>query len=192
MAPKAKITREDIIKTTLNLVRAHGEQAINARAIAAALNCSTQPIFSNFTSMNELQRTTCAAAYDIYLQFIKTEIESKKYPKYKSYGMAYIRFAKEERELFKLLFMRDRTNEDTSPSPDFKEAVQIIAEANSITNEAATRMHLEMWAFVHGIATMLITSFLALDWDCIEFMLTDIYKGIQATHTAEDKSNARN
>ena len=39
MPPKVKITREDIIKTAIELVRANGEEAINARAIAAALNC---------------------------------------------------------------------------------------------------------------------------------------------------------
>ena len=34
-----------------------------------------------------------------------------KYPPYKASGIAYIQFAKEEKELFKLLFMRDRTGE---------------------------------------------------------------------------------
>jgi hypothetical protein len=44
MPPKVKITKEEIIQTALFLVRENGEQAINARAIATALHCSTQPI----------------------------------------------------------------------------------------------------------------------------------------------------
>ena len=56
MPPKVKITKEDIIKTAIELVRREGTGALNARAIAAALSCSTQPIFSNFETMDELQK----------------------------------------------------------------------------------------------------------------------------------------
>ena len=56
MPPRVKITKEDIIKTALELVRVGGEGAINARSIAGALGSSTQPIFSNFSSMEELEK----------------------------------------------------------------------------------------------------------------------------------------
>lgn len=182
MPPKVRITKEDIIVTALDLLRENGDTAINARSIAAALNCSTQPIFSNFATMDELQNAVLKAAYDLYYDFLKREVESGKYPKYKSFGMAYIRFANEERELFKLLFMRDRTGEDMSPSSDFEESVQMIMNANGVTREKAMLMHMESWAFVHGIGTMLATSFLHLDWEFISDMLTDVYQGIRARH----------
>ena len=38
----------------IEIVRINGEQAINARSIAATLNCSTQPVFSNFSSIIHL------------------------------------------------------------------------------------------------------------------------------------------
>jgi AcrR family transcriptional regulator len=57
MPPKVKITKKDIINTTISLVREGGADAINARGIANALNCSTQPIFSNFDSMEDLERS---------------------------------------------------------------------------------------------------------------------------------------
>lgn len=187
MPPKVKITRDDIIKTALELVRKSGTEAINARAVAASLNCSTQPVFSNFQTMWELQLALIGAAYERYIGFIKNEVDSGKYPKYKAYGMAYVRFAKDERELFKLLFMRDRTGEDMSPSPDFEAAVQMIMEANGVTPEVARLMHLEIWACVHGIGAMLATSFLTLDRELISDMLTDVYQGIRKRHLPEDK-----
>lgn len=186
MPPKVKITKEDIIITALELVRNQGEEAINARAIASSLSCSTQPIFSNFSSMEELEEKTIFAAYELYLDFIKNEVASGKYPQYKSFGMAYVRFAKEEKNLFKFLFMRDRSNEEASFSPDFEESVQMIMNANGVTREKATLMHLESWACVHGIATMLVTSFFSLDWELISDILTDIYLGIRARHTSEE------
>ena len=188
MPPKARITREDITATALTLVREKGESAINARAIANSLQCSTQPIFSNFETMEKLREAVIYAAYECYCGFLKSETESGKYPPYKAFGMAYIRFAREEKELFRLLFMRDRSGEDTSAlAPDFEESVRMLMQANGISEESARLMHLEMWTAVHGIATMTATSFLDLDDDLISDMLSDIYQGIRARINREEK-----
>lgn len=187
MPPRVKITKENIVKTAIELVREGGAESINARAVAAALDCSTQPVFSNFKSMEELLDAAIAAAYEIYFGFISKEVESDKYPKYKAFGMAYIRFAREEKELFKLLFMRDREGEDLTPTSDFTESVKLIMEANGISEEKATLLHLEMWSCVHGIGTMLATSFLSLDEELISQMTSDVYNGVRSRILAEEK-----
>ena len=179
MPPKVKITKKDIIDKALDLVRKGGADAINARGIANALNCSTQPIFSNFDSMEDLERSVFVAAFEKYLGFISSELKSEKYPPYKAYGMAYIRFAKEEKELFKLIFMCDRQGEEVAPSSDFESAVEMIMKANNCDRDTAELLHLEMWACVHGIGTMLATSFLELDFELISRMLTDVYQGLR-------------
>ena len=180
MPPRVKITQENIIKTAVELVRMHGAQALNARGVAAALNCSTQPIFSNFASMDDLLAATVGAAYGVYQDFIKRELESGKYPQYKAFGMAYIRFAKEEKELFKLLFMCDTTRQSFTPTQDFDASVSMIMRMNGMDKATAELLHLEMWVCVHGIATIHATSFLSLEWDLVERMLTDVYQGIRA------------
>ena len=186
MPPKVKVTKKEIVDTALALCRGNGPSAVNARAIAASLNCSTQPIFSNFQTMDDLQTETVAAAYELYLDYLKREAESGKYPAYKSYGLAYVRFAKDEKELFKLLFMRDRSQEDTSLlSVDFETSVQMIMQANGVTLEKARLMHMEMWTCVHGIGVMLATSFLPLEWELISNMMSDVYQGIRARHLTE-------
>lgn len=183
MPPKVKVTKEDIINATVQLVRESGAEAINARAIANALNCSTQPVFSNFQTMAELRAEAIAVAYEIYSSFLKREAEKCEYPKYKAFGMAYIRFAKEEKELFKLLFMRDRTEEDTAVMTDDVDAsVEYIMNSSGVTREKALLMHLEIWTSVHGIAVMIATSFLSFDWKMISDILSDVYQGIRARH----------
>lgn len=186
MPPKVKVTKKDIVAGALALVRESGAAAINARSIATALGCSTQPVYSNFATMEALQQAVVESAYDIYFGFIRREVEAGEYPQYKSFGMAYIRFAEEEKELFKLLFMRDRKGQTPAPSPDFEASVEMIMQANGITRDKAELMHLEMWSCVHGIGTMLATSFLSLDWKLISDMLTDIYQGIRRRHLSED------
>ena len=187
MPPKVKITREEIIKTTLELVKASGEESINARAVATAINCSTQPIFSNFASIDELRTVVIGEAYNLYLEFVKKEIASGKYPEYKAFGMAYIRFAMNEKELFKLLFMRDRTGEDISPTADFEHSAEFISKANGVSIETARLMHLEMWACVHGIGVMIATRFLPLDSELASDMLSDVYQGIRLKYVTEEK-----
>ena len=55
MPPKIRITKEDILSTAVEIVRQEGAAALNARAIASSLHCSTQPIFSNFETMDVLR-----------------------------------------------------------------------------------------------------------------------------------------
>ena len=185
MPPKVKITKKEIVRAALALVREQGAEALCARSVAGALGCSTQPVFSNFSSMEALAQATVRAAYEVYLGFLKDEVTLGKYPKYKCFGMAYIRFAREEKELFKLLFLRDRKGEELTPSADFSASVEMIMEANGIPRATAERMHLEIWTCVHGIGTMLVTSFLPLDEALISEMLTDIYQGVRARHLQE-------
>lgn len=187
MPPRVRITKDEIVQTALGLLRKEGETAINARSIAAALNCSTQPVFSNFATMEELQKAVAAAAYDLYLAFLQNEVEKGEYPPYKAFGMAYIRFAKEEKVLFKLLFMCDRKGEALNPTTDFSSSVEMIMKANGIPRETAERMHLEMWACVHGIGVMLATSFFAPEWELISDMLTDVYQGLRARYLGKEK-----
>ena len=187
MPPKVKVAREDIISAALDIVRKEGRDNLNARTVAKALSCSTQPIFSNFATMDELDSAVISAAYSRYLGFLRSEEERGEYPRYKSYGMAYIRFAKEEKELFKLLFMRDRSGEEWTATPDFCESVKMIMQNNGMTEEAATKIHLTLWSTVHGIATMQATSFLELSNELVSELISEVYKGICGNNAAEVK-----
>jgi AcrR family transcriptional regulator len=189
MPPKVKVTKKEIIDTALALCRGNGPSAVNARAIAAVLGCSTQPIFSNFATMEALEQATLEAAYACYLGFLEREAARGEYPTYKAYGMAYIHFAREERELFRLLFMCDREGKEPIATPDFDASVDMIMKASGLSRERAHLLHLEMWSTVHGIATMSATSFLDLDEALVGRMLTDVYQGVRARHISEETEN---
>ena len=185
MPPKIRITKTDIVRAALDLVRKDGETALNARSVAMALGCSTQPVFSNFATMEQLQEAVCAAAYEHYLQYLQQEVESGAYPQYKAFGMAYIQFAYEEKALFRLLFMCDRTGKSMTPTADFALSVELLQSALGLTKETAERMHLQMWVFVHGIGTMLATSFAEPEWEKISNMITDIYQALRERYIRE-------
>ncbi len=187
MPPKVKITKEKIINAAVEIVRRDGASAVNARMIAKELNCSTQPVFSNFATMEELRVSIVSAANALYREYTEREIASRKYPIYKATGMAYIRFAREEKELFKLLFMRDRSSENIAEDTEDSNRLYTLVESNTgVSDDAAKLFHLEMWAYVHGIAAMTATDYLELDTELISEMLTDAFQGLKKRY--EEKS----
>lgn len=189
MAPKRKISKQDIINASVEMVREKGVEVLNARALASHIGCSTQPIFSNYSSMEELRKDVLLSAASVYESYVTTELNANRYPKYKATGMAYICFAKEEKELFKLLFMRDRTKEMINDSDAITEnVISIIQNTIGLSKEQARRFHLEMWIYVHGIATILATSYLPLEWEDISSMVTDAYEGLKKRYVIKEKS----
>lgn len=186
MAPRVKVTKEDIIKAAVEIVRNSGAQSINARTVASVLNCSTQPVFSNFATMDELRLAVVEKADMMCQEYMRREVERGEYPTYKANGMAYIRFAKEEKELFKLLYMRDRSKELIPEGAGLTDEMEAIVHNNTgLGGLDAKLFHLEMWAYVHGIATMFATGFLDLDWELVSKMLTDSYRGLRKQYGME-------
>ncbi len=184
MPPKIKVTKEDIITASVEIVRKMGAESLNARTVALLLGCSTQPIFSNFSSMEELRLEVVKSADLLCREYMKREVESGLFPVYKANGMAYIRFAKEEKELFKLLYMRDRTGEDYTVN-DASGMEEIVKENTGLEGDRAKFFHFEIWAFVHGIATMFATNFLDFDWELVSNMITDAYMGLKKRYGVE-------
>ena len=174
MPPKVKVTKEEITAAALELLRQKGMEAVNARAVAKALGCSTQPIFSNYSTMAEL-----FVGYAEYSRWTEQQMKAGRYPPYKASGMAYISFARQQPELFRVLFMRDRRGEPPQAEDDFtRSIIAILMEKSGLNEQDARMLHLEMWVFVHGVASMLVTGYLDLDEEIISAMLTDNYFGL--------------
>lgn len=188
MPPKIKITRDNIIESAVGIIRKKGMEALSVRNIAADLGCSTQPVFSNFRTMEELKIAAVEAADALYQRYLRREMGRGDLPPYKASGMAYIRFAREERELFRLLFMRNRTGEKIDETTEGIEGLLDILQQNAgLSREDAFLFHLEMWVYVHGIATMIATSYLEWDSRMISRMLTDAYEGMKKRYADRER-----
>ena len=184
-------TKDNIIDASLEIMRREGPDGITARAVAEKLHTSTKPIFSLFSSMDEVKSETLERAYSIYLKAIEDAMKEGKYPPYKASGMAYIAFAGKEKELFKVLFMRDRTGETTeTKDEDIAPLINLIMKNVGLTEEEALFFHLEMWITVHGIASMIATSYLTLDEETVSMILSDSYLGLRLRY--EEKKHECN
>lgn len=181
MARKVMFTRQEILNAALDITRKNGFCAVTARAIGDKLGTSYRPICSFFENMSDVQNAVIHEANELFRGFLKEDMTSGKYPPYKASGMAYIRFAREEKELFKLLFMRERTDEEKRElSNEFGMLSELIQkQVNGITKEKTKLFHIEMWTCVHGIATMIATNYYDWDEELCSRTLTDMYLGLK-------------
>ena len=186
MPPKFKFSKNDIISAAVQIVRDGGMSALTARSLAQKLGSSVKPIFGQFENMQELQLEVLNSANALYQSYITNDMSEGKYPPYKASGMAYIRFAKEEKELFKLLFMRDRSGEHFEENrDDIQPMLNMVMQSLGITEDEAFMLHLELWIYVHGIAAMIATDYLEWDTEFISNALTDAYQGLKHRYTKE-------
>lgn len=185
MPPKCKFSREQMVSYAVNLVRKSGAAGLTARALAAELGCSVKPIFGLFRNMEDLKNEVIRAADALYQARLRQAMSEGRYPPYKASGIAYIQFAQKEKELFKLLFMRDRTGEETGDErAELGPILALIMENLELNEEDALRFHMETWVYVHGIAAMIATSYLDWNMEFISRTLTDVYEGLKYRYTA--------
>lgn len=188
MPPKVKFSREEIIAAALDIVREGGMTALTARSLAARLGSSAKPVFGLFENMQEVQKEVMLAANAEYQEFLYAEMMRGIYKPYKATGMAYIAFARKEKELFKILFMHDRTKEIADIRDEsVASIIALIMRNTGLSEENARLLHLEMWMFVHGIATMIVTNYLDWEEEYISRALTDAYEGLRTRWCGEAK-----
>lgn len=159
MAPKNKFTRNEITAAAVRVVRKNGIDELTARAIAGELGVSTQPIFTCFSTMDEAKKAVRDEAENIYYKYI-TEGLNMSIPFY-GFGMQYIRFAEDEPELYRLLFLaagengKNRVIEEMQRS--MKLAVESVKKIYDMDEREAERYFRDMWLAVHSIATLVVT-----------------------------------
>lgn len=180
MAGRIKVTKEMIIQCALEITKKEGIEACNARRIGKELNCSLQPVYYYFGTMDLLRGEIIKAANELYNLQIKSFLRADE-KKFRAVGIGYIQFAMEEKELFKLLFMRS-----ANYISDFKVGVddntddivkEIILEYK-LDYENAKKLHFELWIATHGIASMIATNYMTFPPEQISEMLEDYCIGI--------------
>ena len=189
MPPKIRFTREDIAAAALEIAREQGIEGVNARAVAACLGCSTQPLFREFETMEQIKEEVARLAMEIYARHI-AEGAAKAPISYKGTGLAYIDFARREPQLFKLLFMQDRESRPVPKidDPSFELVISSLMERISLSREQAQEFHMNMWVFVHGLAVMTATKYMSFTDEELSRMLSAEYMAMKGLYESENGS----
>ncbi|MCM1545906.1 MAG: TetR/AcrR family transcriptional regulator [Clostridiales bacterium] len=184
MSAVKKFSEEAIIKAALAIIKEGGMGSLNARSLAMALGSSTRPIYLAFGGMKGVKEAAIQRITRIYRGYLEREVKSGKYPEYKAYGMGYIRFAREEKEFFSYLFMRDRKGAEGYDGGDMEGVLSAAGKAAGLERSAAEFFHLEIWLFVHGIAAAIATSYADFDEETVQKMITDVFAGLKMKYAS--------
>ena len=159
MAPKNKFTKEEMVEAALQVVRAKGIDGLTAKTMADKLGTSTQPVFTAFGSMDTVKQEVYAAAIRVYDRYTNAGLQEK--IPFFGVGMQYIRFAREEPELYRLLFLTRAQNSEYSAMQSMQHLQALVRPTlvgiYHITPEEADRYFRDLWLVIHSLSTLIVT-----------------------------------
>lgn len=165
MPPKPRITREMILDAAWVIARERGVEAVNARSIGERLGCSTQPVLYCFDHMEDIRREVYRMA-DEYHSACLMRMDGAENPMI-AIGLNYIRFAAEEKPLFRLLFQTDSFQGQSVAAlvdaPELAPVLEIFQREAGLTLGQTKRLFRGLTMMVHGWASMLANN--TMDYD---------------------------
>lgn len=136
------------------MVREKGFDRLSARALGAALGCSSSPIFTLFSGMDEVIGEVRKLANKIFYDYM-SDVQDYNYP-YQEYSLRLMRFARKETNLFYFLFMQKNAAVSYDIQPQAQACLEGLKNAYGLNDEQVKQLFSQMWAFTCGL-TMLAT-----------------------------------
>ena len=189
MPAAKKISKEKIVDAAVAVLRSGGFSAINARSVAKKIGCSTQPIYASFQSMGELKAALTQRAVEQHTarvrDFLRTHRGSDS--RYAGYGMGFVRFAAEEKQLFRWLYLEGEQSGPYQSDVLLPEIIQVITEEFGYTWETARRFHQDMLYYSYGLAILANTGHLDLTDEELREAFRREFRALTAYYGAPDK-----
>ena len=164
MPAAKKVSKDKIIDAAIEVLRDGGFSAVNARSVARKLGCSTQPIYLSFQSMEELKAALTERAIEMHTRRVRDSLRAHEGndSRYSSYGMGFVRFAAEEKQLFRWLYLEGEQLGPYQNDVLLPEVIDVIVEEFGYSQEVARRFHQDMIYFSYGLAILANTDHLSL------------------------------
>ena len=164
MPAAKKVSKDDIIDAAIDVLRDDGFSAINARSVAKKLGCSTQPIYFSFKNMEELKSALTERAIVLHAQHVRDSLKAHagNDSRYSSYGMGFVKFAAEEKQLFRWLYLEGKQLGAYQNDVLLSEVIAVIMDEFGYSEDTARRFHQDMIYFSYGLAILANTDHLHL------------------------------
>jgi AcrR family transcriptional regulator len=164
--------RQKILDQARELFIAHGYEGVTLRKIANAIEYAPGTIYSYFKDKDELLRALCVADWESFEQNFPRSFEpSKPLDALRGIGAAYVRFALENPNQYRLMFMTPKPPvmkelddellaKKGDPARDgyalLRQVVQMAIDANLLCEHFrdAEVVAQTVWAGVHGMASL--------------------------------------
>lgn len=160
MPSSPKIKKEDMLQAALEIIIEEGYAALNIKAVAQKLGCSTAPISWQFGGMDGLREELIPFA-EQYVQNEYYSLNENEVVTFEQRGIGTIDLALEKPNLFCFLYTGERkqllsTGFALKNEPlDCNNMYQEMADALEITLEQASDFAMMMIIYTQGIGTLI-------------------------------------
>lgn len=193
MAPKPRVTRDRIVEAAVDVIREAGEEALNARAVARRLNCSTQPVMYQFASMEDLKRAVYERIDRLHTEFLLRPAGEG--DPLLEIGLNYIRFAVEEPRLFRFLFQSGYVREtgltEMIDSPELEPVLSAMQTGLDMDADGTKKVFLTAAMFAHGYASIIANNNMRFDEDTVAADLERAFTGAVMAVRQEGNENEK-
>lgn len=160
MPSSPKIKKEDMLQAALELVAQDGYAALNIKAVAKKLGCSTAPISWQFGGMDGL-REELISFVEQYVEKTYYSLDENEFATFERRGKGTIDLALEKPNLFRFLYMGERSqllSTGFKPQADHSDAAnmyQKMAGLLGITSSQVMDFAMTMMVYTQGIGTLI-------------------------------------
>ncbi|MBQ7636517.1 MAG: TetR/AcrR family transcriptional regulator [Lachnospiraceae bacterium] len=159
MPRKQSVTKETLVDAAFELVREKGKEELSARHLALKAGCSTQPIFRIYKSMTELDQDLFLKCADYFSGYFELESSFSVVP-FVNFGMTYISFAKNEPNIFRILFLNDndagKSTYDLVNGGQKNYVIKELKRIEGLSPNEYESVFMKVWLVIHGTACMMI------------------------------------
>lgn len=182
MPPKTEVTRDKIGDAVFELVREHGFEALTARKIAQRLNCSTQPIYSVYGNMEQLELD----AYDRALNFMRDYMRSFSNPAYSpalNLAIGLLQFARNEKHLFRAVYLSGIRTYEPHKDRFIGEEITMASlrsskRLNAISEEKLKTIFYKLTIYLIGLGTVMNTGTIDMSLEEATELVRDQYEAL--------------
>lgn len=175
-----RVSSEQVVDKAVLMVKKNGWDSINARSLAKELEISTKPLYRLYNGMEEIKAAVYKKIYQEYDEFITHRVDNKN--ALITLCVAYVEFAKENKNLFKSLFLSNNLNwssiENVLDEKWNQSTIINLVNKHGYTFENAKSLFMHMWLYANGLATLIATNDIEMDDKEIIKRLVKIYKDL--------------
>ena len=160
MPSSPKIKKEDMLQAALELVSQNGYAALNIKAVARELGCSTAPISWQFGGMDGLREELIPFA-EQYVEEHCYGRDENEFATFEQKGKGTIDLALENPNLFRFLYMGERSQllstgfKLQTDNPEVANVYRKMAELLGITSKQVMDFAMTMMVYTQGMGTLI-------------------------------------
>lgn len=153
MPRQPRFSKDNIVAAGLRIVRACGFEAISARALGKELGTSSSPIFTMFKDMDEVLDAVRIAAEKAFNA--RMDGVTDFFPAFKEFGLRLVAFAKEDPNIFQMLFLGKDSRPEIAESIA-RECLGSVEQGYGLSLDQAEMLFRQMWPVACGIAALCV------------------------------------